>query len=368
MNASARRSFGSDNNAPVAPDILDAIVAANAGDAVGYGDDAWTARAIDRLKELFGARTDVYFTFNGTGANVAALSSVLRPWEAVLAPASAHLQTDECGAFERFSGSKVIPVATSDGKMRAADLEPHLKAGHDVHFPQPRAVSISQATEFGGVYELAELRELCAFAHDRGLIVHLDGARISNAAVALGVTLRETTVDAGVDVLTFGGTKNGLMLGEAICFFDPALHAEAAPFVQKQAMQLASKMRYVAAQFEALLAQDRWARYAAHANAMARRLHERVRDIPGVRVTRPVRCNAIFATLERAAIERIRDEFFFYVFDESLPEVRWMTHWATTPQDVDEFAQCVRAAAADPRRGNSRAAGSPRPSASGGRS
>jgi threonine aldolase len=360
MNASARRSFGSDNNAPVAPEILEAIVAANAGDAVGYGDDAWTARAIDRFKEIFGAPTDVYFTFNGTGANVAALSSLLRPWEAVLAPASAHLQTDECGAFERFSGSKVIPVATEAGKLRPADLEPYLKAGHDVHFPQPRAVSISQATELGGVYELAELRELCEFAHDRGLIVHVDGARISNAAVALGAALRETSVDAGVDVLTFGGTKNGLMLGEAICFFDPALHERAAPFVQKQAMQLPSKMRYVAAQFEALLTQDRWARYAAHANAMARRLYERVRDIPGVRVTRPVRCNAVFATLDRAAIESIQDEFFFYVFDQSLPEVRWMTHWATTPQDVDEFAACVTAAAANPRRENSRAAGSPR--------
>jgi len=344
MNASAHRSFGSDNNAPVAPEILEAIVAANAGDAIGYGDDAWTARAVDRFKEHFGEGTDVYFTFNGTGANVAALSSLLRPWEAVLAPASAHLQTDECGAFERFSGSKVIPIATGDGKLRPADLEPYLKAGHGVHFPQPRAVSISQATEFGGVYELEELRELCAFAHDRDLIVHVDGARISNAAVALGATLREATVDAGVDVLTFGGTKNGLMLGEAICFFDPNLQARAAPFVQKQAMQLASKMRYVAAQFEALLAQDRWSRYAAHANAMAKRLHERVRDVPGVRVTRPVRCNAIFAALERDAIARIQDEFFFYVFDESLPEVRWMTHWATTEPDVDAFADCIERA------------------------
>src|SRR5579863_941560 len=249
MNASAHRSFGSDNNAPVAPEILKAIVAANAGDAIGYGDDAWTARAIDRFKELFGQGTDVYFTFTGTGANVAALSSLLRPWEAVLAPASAHLQTDECGAFERFSGSKVIPIATSDGQLRPADVEPYLKAGHDVHFPQPRALSISQATELGGVYELAELRELCHFAHARGLIVHADGARIANAAVALGVTLREATAGAGVDVLTFGGTKNGLMLGEPICFFDPRSHAAAAPFVRKQAMQLGSKMRYIAAQF-----------------------------------------------------------------------------------------------------------------------
>jgi threonine aldolase len=344
MNSSARRSFGSDNNAPVAPDIMQAILDANYGDAVGYGDDAWTARAVGRFKGEFGERTDVYLTFNGTGANVAALSSLLRPWEAVLAPATAHLQTDECGAFERFAGSKVIPIATNDGKLRPVDVEPYLHSGHDVHFPQPRAISISQATEFGGVYEIDELRELTAYAHDHDLIVHVDGARIANAAVALGTTLRGLTIDLGVDVLSFGGTKNGLMLGEAICFFNPELHAGAAPFVQKQSMQLASKLRYIAAQFDALLENGRWARYASHANAMAARLLERVKATVGVRITRPVRCNAIFATLDRAAIERIRREFFFYVFDESLPEVRWMTHWATTPQDVDEFADCVERA------------------------
>lgn len=344
MNASTRRSFGSDNNAPVAPEILQAIVDANAGDAVGYGDDPWTARAIARFKEHFGDRTDVYLTFNGTGANVAALSSLLRPWEAVLAPASAHLQTDECGALERFAGSKVMPIATADGKIRPSDVEPYLLAGHGVHFPQPRAISISQAPEFGGIYELDEVRDLCTFAHEHGLLVHMDGARLANAAVALGATLREASVDLGVDVLSFGGTKNGLLLGEAICFFKPELHAGAAPYVQKQSMQLASKMRYVSAQFDALLSDGRWSRYAAHSNAMAQRLYARVKDIPGVRVTRPVSCNAIFATLDRGAIEAIQREFFFYVFDEALPEVRWMTHWATTERDVEEFASCINRA------------------------
>jgi threonine aldolase len=229
-----RRSFGSDNNAPVAPEILQAIVEANAGDAVGYGEDAWTARAIGRFKQHFGERTEIYLTFNGTGANVAALGSLLQPWQAVLAPATAHLQTDECGALERFSGSKVIPVATADGKICPDDIERYLHAGPDVHFPQPRIVSISQATELGGVYELEELRDLCDFAHARNLIVHVDGARIANAAAALGVTLREATVACGVDVLTFGGTKNGLMLGDAICFFNPDLHSGTAPYVQMQ--------------------------------------------------------------------------------------------------------------------------------------
>ncbi len=341
MAASVRRSFASDNNAPVAPDILKAIVEANAGDAIGYGGDAWTARAIERFKEHFGEQTQAFFALNGTGANVAALSSLLRPWEAVAAPANAHLQTDECGALERFNGSKVIPIPTKNGKLRPSDIEPYLHAGADVHFPQLRAISISQATEFGDVYEIEELHELCDFAHARDLIVHLDGARLANAAVALGSTLRESTVDPGVDVLTFGGTKNGLMLGEAICFLRPDLDAGAAPFVQKQSMQLASKMRYVAAQLEALLTDERWSRYAAHANRMAARLHDRVRAISGIRVTRPVRCNAVFATLDRNALERIREQYFFYVFDESLPEVRWMTHWATSSQDVDEFADCI---------------------------
>jgi threonine aldolase len=341
-----RRSFGSDNNAPVAPEILQAIVEANAGDAIGYGEDPWTARAVARFKEHFGKSTDVYLTFNGTGANVAGLSSLLRPWEAVLAPATAHLQTDECGAFERFSGAKIIPIPTAEGKLRIDDVAPYLRTAKDVHFTQPRAISISQATEFGDVYQLDELRELCDFAHASGLFVHMDGARLSNAAVALDTSLRGITADAGVDVLSFGGTKNGLMLGEAICFFDPELHSGAAPFVQKQAMQLGSKMRYIAAQLDALLAENRWAKYARHANAMAKRLYERVATIDGVRVTRPVRCNAVFATLHRSAIERIQREFFFYVFDEALPEVRWMTHWATTEADVDEFAECVERALA----------------------
>jgi threonine aldolase len=338
-----RRSFASDNNAPIAPEILQAIVAANAGDAPAYGGDSWTEDAAALFRERFGVQTDVYFTFNGTGANVAALSSILRPWEAVLTPASAHLQTDECGALERFSGSKVIPIQAPDGKLRPSDIEPHLR-GADVHFVQPRAISISQATEYGDVYELGELRALCQFAHDRGLIVHLDGARLANAAAGLGTDLRTASSDAGADVLSFGGTKNGLMLGEAICFFNPELHARAAPFVQKQAMQLASKMRYIAAQFIALLTGDRWLQYATHANAMTRLLHERLHAIKGVRITRPVRCNAIFATLDRAAIEALQREYSFYIFDEALPEVRWMTHWATTPQDVDAFADSVERA------------------------
>jgi threonine aldolase len=339
------RSFASDNNAPVAPEILQAVVDANTGDAVGYGDDEWTARAVEKFKAHFGHETDVYFAFNGTGANVVALSCVTRPWEAVLAPATAHIQTDECGAFERFTGSKVIPIPTADGKLRIRDLEPYLLGGHGEHFPQPKAITVSMTTEYGDVYEIDELRELASYAHKHGLIVHVDGARISNAAAALGSTPRAITKDLGVDILTFGGTKNGLMGGEAICFFNPEHSANAAIYARKQGMQLASKMRYISAQFDALLAGDRWLRYASHANAMAQRLLEGVRDIPGVEVTRTVRANAIFAKMDRTAIERAQASFFFYLFNEALPEVRWMTHWATTEADIDEFVRAIRAAA-----------------------
>jgi threonine aldolase len=342
------RTFASDNNAPVAPDILQAIVDANGGDAVSYGHDELTERAVEQLRRVFGESADAYFVFNGTGANVVALSCLVRPYEAVICPASAHLQTDECGAFERFTGCKVLPVAAKDGKLHVDDLIPFTLGSREEHHVQPRVISISQSTEFGTLYRPDELRAMCTFAHENGWLVHVDGARIANAAAALGLGLRECTRDLGVDVLSFGGTKNGLLLGEAIVFFDKALHAGAAAFARKQAMQLASKMRYVAAQFSALLENDRWHEYAAHANAMARRLAERVSAIPGVRITRPVECNAVFATLDRAIIPQLQQQYFFYVFEESMPEVRWMTHHATTAQDVDAFAEAITRAVAAP--------------------
>ena len=340
-----KRSFASDNNAPVAPEILEAIRVANEGDAVGYGADAWTERAVAKFREHFGTDTDVYFAFNGTGANVIALSSVLKPWESVLCPATAHLQTDECGAFERFSGCKQVPIVTNDGKLRPSDLERFVHAGHDVHFSQPRVISISNTTEYGDLYEPDEIRALSAYAKQNALLLHVDGARICNAAAALEMTPRAITKDLGVDILSFGGTKNGLMGGEAVCFFDRELSHAAAPFTRKQAMQLASKMRYIAAQFEALLTDDRWLTYARHSNAMAARLLAGVGGVPGVTITRTVRANAIFATMDRDAIARAQESAFFYTFDESLPEVRWMTHWATSESDVDEFVDVIKSAA-----------------------
>lgn len=342
------RTFASDNNAPIAQEILQAIAHANSGDAVSYGDDAFTERALAQLRSVFGEQSDPYFVFNGTGANVVALSCLVKPYEAVICPASAHLQTDECGAFERFTGCKILPVATADGKLHVDDLRVFTMGSREEHHVQPRVISISQSTEFGTLYTPDELRGLCSFAHEHGWLVHMDGARIANAAAALGLGLRECTRDVGVDVLSFGGTKNGLLAGEAIVFFDRSLHADTARFARKQGMQLASKMRYVAAQFSALLENGRWLTYAAHANAMARLLAERVASIPGVRITRPVECNAVFATLDRNAIPRITERYFFYTFEPSLPEVRWMTHHATTAQDVENFAQVIRQAVAAP--------------------
>jgi threonine aldolase len=340
--------FASDNNAPVAPEIMRAIEQANEGDAVSYGGDSYTARAIERFREVFGVGADPYLVFTGTGANVIALSCLLKPYEAVIAPASAHLHTDECGALERFVGCKILPVPASNGKLDVEALRPYAEKPPDPHFVQPRVISISQSTEFGTLYTPTQVQELCEFAHGQGWYVHMDGARISNAAAALRMGLRECTRDLGVDVLTFGGTKNGLMYGEAIVFFDQSLHRGAAMFARKQAMHLSSKMRFIAAQFLALLEDERWMRYASHANEMARRLEMRVRAIPGVRVTRPAQCNAVFATLDRAVISKLQEQYFFYIFDDALPEVRWMTHHATRPQDVDAFAQAIMREAAAP--------------------
>jgi len=335
------RTFASDNNAPIAAEILQAIVEANDGDAVGYGHDPYTERAKTAFQDIFGPGSDVYFTFNGTGANVVALSCLTQPYEAVICPATAHLQTDECGAFERFAGCKLLAVECDDGKLTLEHLKTFAQASREEHHVQPRVVSISQSTEFGTLYEPAELRELCEFSHAQNWYVHMDGARISNAAAALGLGLREASRDLGVDVLSFGGTKNGLMGGEAVIFFDGALHRRAAPYARKQGMQLASKMRFIAAQFSALLQDERWRTYADHANAMAKKLESGVSGIAGVRITRPVRCNAVFATLDRSAIERIQKHFFFYVFNEAMPEVRWMTHHATRPEDVDAFCKAI---------------------------
>ncbi len=337
------KSFGSDNHSGVHPAVLDAIVAANAAHAVAYGDDPVTGRAVDLLKAMFGEMADVYFVFNGTGANVLALKTLTRSYEAVVCAATAHIWTDECGAPERQTGCKLLPVATPDGKLTPARVLPQLQGFGFPHHSQPRVISISQPTELGTLYTVDEIRALADLAHQYGMYLHVDGARFGNAVAALGVSPREMIVDTGVDVLSFGGTKNGLMLGEAVVFFDPML-SENAMYERKQAMQLASKMRFVSAQFEAYLTDGLWLNLATHSNALARRLAEGVSRIEGVELTQPTQVNGVFARVPRAAIERLQRDYFFYVWDEARDEVRWMTSFDTTEAEVDDFLNAIRQA------------------------
>lgn len=335
-----RLSFASDNHFGAHPAVLDWLARVNGGPAPAYGDDPVTAEAAARVAALFGGEAQVSFVFNGTAGNVLGLAALLDPWEAVICTDVAHIAVDECGAPERFAAAKLLPVPAPDGKLTPQGIRAHLKRLGDQHVVQPRVVSLTQSTEYGTVYTLDELRALVAEAHVAGLRVHMDGARLANAAVALDLPLRAFTREVGVDVLTFGATKNGGMGAEAVVFFRPA-DAEHFPYLRKQGMQLASKMRFLAAQFLALLEDDRYLSLARHANRMARRLAAGVQGAPGVRVTQPVEVNAVFAVVDPALRERLLQDFLFYVWDDTTGEVRWMTSWATTEDEVDQFVAAV---------------------------
>ena len=334
------RSFASDNNAGVHPKILAAMAAANHGHTVGYGDDPYTASAIRQFRRHFGRDIQVFFVFNGTAANVLSLAALTNSFHAVICGEAAHLYVDECGAPEKFTGCKLIPVPAENGKL-TVDAVSHAYHGiGDQHHVQPLLVSITQSTEVGTVYQPEEVKALAGFAHRRRMYLHMDGARIANAAVRLGLTLRQATRDLGVDVLSFGGTKNGAMGAEAVVFFNPAL-ARDFMYRRKQGMQLASKMRFVAAQFEALLSADLWRRNAIHANRMATLLEKRLRTIPAAKIVYRVEANGVFVQIPRRAIARLRQRYFFYVWDERPSVVRWMCSWDTTEDDVKQFAGFV---------------------------
>ncbi len=340
-------SFYSDNTSGMAPAVLEALAAANAGPAHAYGDDELTERVQARFRELFGDQATALLCWGGTGANLVGLATLVRPYEGIICPATAHVNVDECGGPERFLGSKLIDVPTTDGKLHPADVEAQLGALGDVHHVQPGAISLAQSTEYGTVYSVEELAAVCGAARRAGLRVHVDGARLANAVAALGTDVRRITTDLGVDVLTFGGTKNGIACGEAVVFLDPEL-ATAGRFHQKQAAQLPSKTRFVAAQLDSLLAEDRWLDHARHANTMAQRLATTVEGVPGVEITQAVDANAVFARLPRASVERLRTWSEFYVWqpgrgDDPCDEVRWMTSFQTTEADVDRFAAGVAA-------------------------
>jgi threonine aldolase len=334
------RSFASDNNAVVHPEVLEAIRHANEGHAVGYGDDPHTESAVGKFREQFGADVEVFFVFNGTAANTLSLQALTRPFHAVLCPELSHIYTDECGAPEKFAGCKLLPLPAPEGKLTVEAVAEAYHGIGDQHHVQPRVISITQATEMGTVYKPAEIEELARFAHEREMFLHMDGARISNAVAAQRLTLRQATRDLGVDVLSFGGTKNGLMGAEAVVFFRPDL-AQDFLFVRKQGMQLASKMRYMSAQMEALLTNDLWRRNAEHANRMAQLLEQALRKIPGIKIVYPVQANGVFAQIPREAIEKIQEQYFFYVWSEAESVVRWMCSFDITEEDVREFAKFV---------------------------
>ena len=334
------RSFASDNNAMVHPEVIEAIGRANQGHVVGYGDDPYTESAVRKFREQFGEDVEVFFVFNGTAANVLSLDALTRPYHAVLCSEMSHIYTDECGAPEKLTGCKLIPLPAAMGKLTVETVGHAYHGIGDQHHVQPKVISITQSTEMGTVYQRAEVVDLARFAHERDMFLHMDGARISNAVVGQGLTLRQATRDLGVDVLSFGGTKNGLMGVEAVVFFRPELAREFL-FMRKQGMQLASKMRFLAVQMEALLTNDLWRRNAEHSNRMAKLLESEVKKIPQVKVVYPVDANGVFVQIPRPAIKKIQERYFFYPWIEEQSVVRWMCSLDTTEEDIKQFVMFV---------------------------
>ena len=336
-----KRSFASDNNAGIHPEMIEAITAANDGHVIAYGGDPFTARARKLFQKHFGRDVSVYFVYGGTGANVLGLKTITESYQTIICAETAHVNTDECGALEKFTGCKLLTVPTPDGKLRVEQIKPLLHGIGVEHHVQPRVISISQATEMGTVYTKKELKTLADFAHDHNLLLHVDGARLANAAVSLKASLKDITAAAGVDVLSFGGTKNGMMYGEAVIFFDKKLGADF-KYIRKQGMHLPSKMRYISAQFEALLSGDLWRRSAAHSNRMAQVLGSELAKLPRIQLTQQVEANGVFAVIPTKYVPQLQKKYFFYVWDEEISEVRLMASFDTTEDDVRDFIEFVR--------------------------
>jgi len=335
------RTFASDNYAGVHPEVLAALAAVNTGHEISYGEDSVTERLQEVVRREFGERAEAYPVFNGTGANVVALTSVLPRWGAVVTSASSHLHTDEGGAPEKTAGLKLFPVPTPDGKLTPELLAAEAWGFGDEHRAQPLAVSIAQTTELGTLYQPDEIRAIADAAHALGMTVHLDGSRLWNAAAALDLPFRAFTTDAGVDILSLGATKNGALAAEAIVVLNPE-NVDGVVYLRKTAMQLASKMRFLSAQLIALFDDGLGIRSARHANAMAARLRAAIEGAPGLSFSQPTEANAIFAVLDNAIADRIRARFRFYDWNRARGEVRWMTAFDTTEADVDAFAAAIR--------------------------
>lgn len=341
MSVSIKRGFASDNNSGIHPEILEAIARVNLGHTIAYGDDPYTQQAINTLKSYFGAGAEPFFVLTGTGANVTGLAAVTQPHHAIICAETAHINVDECGAPERFCNCKLLTVNTVNGKLNPDNVSRHLHGFGFEHHVQPRVISISQPTEMGTVYTTEEITAISELAKKHDLILHMDGARLANAAVRLNLEFREFTAAAGVDVLSFGGTKNGMLFGESVIFFRKEL-ADQFRYLRKQGMQLASKMRYIAAQFDVYLKKDIWRSNALHANRMAQLLLEGVRTLPAVKITQKVETNGVFAIIPHEVISPLQKSYFFYIWDERRDEVRWMTSFDSQEKDIEDFTYQIR--------------------------
>ena len=332
--------FGSDNHSGAHPEILKALVAASSGHQPSYGTDEISNRVKGIFEQHFGSDARSHFVFNGTAANVLALDCVLKPYQAVICAETSHLQNDECGAPERWTGAKLITVPTQNGKITVEDIRERMVRQGDQHYSQAAVVSITQPTELGTLYTVEEIKFISAYVHAQGMLLHMDGARLVNAAAALNVSLKELTRDAGVDILSFGGTKNGLVFGEAIVFFNPKF-ANDFKYRRKQAMQLPSKTRFIAAQFEAFLGTDLWLQNAKHVNQMAKLLYEGLKQRPYVTLTQECQANAVFVKIPKDWISTLREQYFFYVWNEANFECRLMTTFDTTEDTITGFLNAL---------------------------
>lgn len=335
------KAFASDNYSGIHPEILKAIENANQEHVGSYGNDAYTQQATEKFKQYFGEDIAVFFVYNGTGANVLGLSAMTKSFNSIIAPELAHINVDESTAPEKFLGCKIIGVAAPNGKLTPAAVEEKIIRIQDQHHPQAKVISISQSTEYGTVYTIDEIKALSALARKYKMYLHMDGSRIANAAVSLGADFKSFTRDAGVDVLSFGGTKNGMMIGEAVVFFNTSLAADFS-YQRKQGMQLHSKMRFISAQFNALLSDELWKRNASHANKMAKILATQLSTIPTVTITQPVDANGVFAILPASIIEKVQAVIFFYVWNEKTNECRFMCSYNTTEEDVNNLVEAIR--------------------------
>ena len=335
------KSFASDNNSGIHQEIIDAIGEVNRGHVIGYGDDCFTEEAKSHIKRYFGDDIDIYFVFNGTGANVLSFQSITKPYNSVICAETAHINVDECGAPEKNSGCKILSVATPDGKLTVDLIKKHMHGFGFEHHSQPKIITITQVTEVGTIYTKDEIKAITEYAHENGLYVHMDGARLSNAAASLETDFASITRDAGIDVLSFGLTKNGAMNAEAVIFFNSSL-SEDFKYFRKQSMQLGSKMRFVSCQFTAMLKDDLWYRSAKQANDMAQYLKSQIENIPQITITQKVQSNGIFAIVPGEIIEPLKEEYFYYMWDHEKNEVRWMASFDTTKEDVDTFVAKIK--------------------------